>query len=65
MAFYPLISQCRINRQSKKGRWYIFEETEEKQNSVTTMMSAETVLPVRLKLEGESFAKNFSMFLTR
>ena len=42
----------------KKRRGYISgEKTEEKQNSVTIMMSVDekgTVFPVRLKLEGES-----------
>ena len=45
--------------EKEKRRRYISEEkTEEKQNSVTIMMSIDakgTVFPVRLKLEGKSF----------
>ena len=47
----------------KKRRGYISgEKTEEKQNSVTIMMSVDekgTVFPVRLKLEGESIEWRF------
>ena len=61
MVFYLLVLQCYENNGHKKKKEddaFLWKKTEEKQNSVTIMMSAdekETVFPVTLKLEGESF----------
>ena len=59
MLFYTLPLQCYQNNCQRERRWYISKEkTEEKQKSVTIMISVDgkgTVCLVKLKLEWESF----------
>ena len=55
-------------QEKKEDDAFLWKKTEEKQNSVTIMMSVdekETVFPVTLKLEGESFEWRYSKRILR